>query len=348
MNTRNYWLDLFTEATWQEFLDAGAEVSGFRESRWKSAQQIKPGDYLICYLTRLSRLVGILEVASEAFKDYTPLWKNDIFPCRVKVRAITSLTPETGVPIIHLRDQLSIFEHLESPFAWTGHVRGSPTKWKTSDGEVIVNALMETQRSPVIRPITKNKEQQPAVLPAKIGVVTIPGDNELVEEPLRLIKEPRLHTEVQWLLLKLGNDMGLDVWVANNDRGREINGHLFADLPRLKKDLPLQFDAATNRTIELIDVLWLTGNAISAAFEIECTTSIYSGILRMADLIAMQPNLNIPLYLVAPDERRNKVIAEVNRPTFSRLSPPMKQMCRFISIPILQDVSSKSSQSYDI
>jgi hypothetical protein len=57
----------------------------------------------------------------------------------------------------------------------------------------------------------------------------------------------------------------------------------------------------------------------------------------MADLIAMQPNLNIPLYLVAPDERRNKVITEVNRPTFSRLSPPMNQMCRFIPIPTLQE-----------
>jgi hypothetical protein len=83
----------------------------------------------------------------------------------------------------------------------------------------------------------------------------------------------------------------------------------------------LQFDEATNRTIELIDVLWLKGNAVVAAFEIESTTSIYSGLLRMSDLIAMQPNLNIPLYLVAPDERRQKVFAEVNRPTFSRLSP---------------------------
>ncbi len=35
----------------------------------------------------------------------------------------------------------------------------------------------------------------------------------------------------------------------------------------------------------------------------------------------MQTNLNIPLYLVAPDDRRDKVITEVNRPTFSRLSP---------------------------
>ena len=100
----------------------------------------------------------------------------------------------------------------------------------------------------------------------------------------------------------------------------------------MRAELPLQFDEATNRTIELIDVLWLRGNAIVAAFEIESTTLIYSGLLRMADLIAMQPNLNIPLYLVAPDERREKVLIEVNRPRFSRLSPPLSEVCRFISL----------------
>ncbi|PLS78256.1 MAG: hypothetical protein CYG59_19460, partial [Chloroflexi bacterium] len=74
------------------------------------------------------------------------------------------------------------------------------------------------------------------------------------------LKEPTLHTETQWLLLKLGNDMGLDVWVARNDRSREYNGFRFTDLPRLKAELPLQFDEITNRTIRLIDVLWLKGN----------------------------------------------------------------------------------------
>jgi hypothetical protein len=51
----------------------------------------------------------------------------------------------------------------------------------------------------------------------------------------------------------------------------------------------------------------------------------------------MQPNLNIPLYLVAPDDRRQKVFAEVNRPTFSRLSPPLVDVCRYIAFSTLRD-----------
>ena len=45
----------------------------------------------------------------------------------------------------------------------------------------------------------------------------------------------------------------------------------------------------------------------------------------------MQSNLSIPLYIVAPSDRRDKVVQEVNRPTFDRLSQPMRKMCQFIS-----------------
>ena len=319
-DTRGYWLDLFTGTTWQEFLAAGANVSGFRERRWRTVQRIKPGDYFLCYLTGVSRFIGVLEAVSEPFKDYSPIWKDEVFPSRLEVRIIASLTPETAVPIFQLKDRLSIFKNLDNPNAWTGHVRGSPTRWKTSDGEAVVEALIEAERNPIVRSVDEAKlRRRPRALKGKGGSFTVPEGEErekenmkpLKEEP---VKETTAHTEIQWLLLKLGSDMGLDVWVARNDRHREANRHRFVDIPRLKDSLPLQFDEATNRTIELIDVLWLTGNAIVAAFEIESTTSIYSGLLRMSDLIVMQPNLNIPLYLVAPDERRDKVITEVNRP----------------------------------
>ena len=338
MSNRSYWLDLFTGVTWKEFCDAGGKVSGFRESRWVTVQKMKVGDYLLCYLTGVSRFIGALEVASQPFKESTPIWKDEDFPCRMKVKSVVSLAPETAVPVLELRGRLSMFSGMSSPTAWTGHFRGSPTRWKTSDGDAVLEALQEAKNNPIVRPFDPAKlARRPRALKAKIGSVTVPGGEEPPAEIPEGGKEPSEHAEVQWLLLKLGSDMGFDLWVARNDRGRQVRGQKFADLPKLKSELPLQFDEATNKTIELIDVLWLKGNAIVAAFEVESTSSIYSGLLRMSDLITMQPNLNIPLYLVAPAERRQKVIDEVNRPTFGRLSPPLFEVCRFISFTDLRD-----------
>jgi len=40
MKKHNYWLDLFTGKTWQEFKAAGSRISGFRESRWSTVQNL--------------------------------------------------------------------------------------------------------------------------------------------------------------------------------------------------------------------------------------------------------------------------------------------------------------------
>ena len=64
------------------------------------------------------------------------------------------------------------------------------------------------------------------------------------------------------------------------------------------------------KTIEQIVVLWIKKRSIVRAFEVEHTTSVYSGLLRMADLLAMQPNLKIKLHIVAPESRRDKVLRE--------------------------------------
>jgi predicted RNA-binding protein len=307
MAERNYWLDLFTAVTWQEFLDGGGKVSGFRESRWGTVQKVKVGDYLLCYLTGVSRWIAVLEVVSEAFRDTSTIWKEESFPCRVKVKVIEALTPETGIPVKEMKDQLSVFQTTESALAWTGQFRGSPTKWKASDGEAVVNAILQAAKAPVVRPIDPTKlRYRPPAIKTKIGLVTVP-ESEPTEYPQQeTLREPAAHTEIQWLLLKLGADKGFSLWVARNDRGRSFDGSRFSDLPAMRSTLPLQFDDATNKTIELIDVLWLSKNAIVGAFEIEGTTSIYSGLLRMGDLVAMQPNLNIPLFLVAPEDRRRE------------------------------------------
>ena len=239
--------------------------------------------------------------------------------------------PRHAVPIHDMRGELSIFRSGKSKIYWTGFLRGSPRKWSTEDGEAIVRAVSNAQKNPVVRPVDKAKlEKRPRAVKSKIGPVTIPEPEPIPPAPVEVEKEATEHTEIQWLLLNLGSQMGLRIWVARNDQNRIYKGRRFSDLPGFLTQLPRQFDDVSNRIIENIDVLWLEDNNFIAAFEIESTTSIYSGLLRMSDLVTLQPNLSIPLFVVAPDDRRDKVIKEVNRPTFSRLRRPLRSICRFI------------------
>src|SRR5207247_1435448 len=121
--------------------------------------------------------------------------------------------------------------------------------------------------------------------------------------------EPRGEREsirVQAALAQIGATMGLKIWLPANDRAavmREWKSHVEA----LVEELPLNYDTATLDTIERIDVLWLKGRSIVRAFEVEHTTAIYSGLLRMADLLSLQPNMEIKLHIVAPEARKAKV-----------------------------------------
>lgn len=108
---------------------------------------------------------------------------------------------------------------------------------------------------------------------------------------------------------------------------------------KLVAKLPLNYDLATLKTIENIDVIWLQRRAIVHAFEVEHTTAIYSGLLRMADLLAMQPRMNISLHIVAPIERRDQVRREIVRPVFSVLEDgAMAGRCSFLSYEAVAEI----------
>lgn len=337
---RQYWVDLFTGKTWDEFEAAGGRTSGFRASRAKSVRRLKKGDWLLCYVTGVSRFIAILEVEGEPFTDESPIWSDDVFPVRIAVKPIAKLTPTTAVPVSGLLSRLS-FHDESRPNAWTGRFRSSPSLLSPADGETIANAILAATEDPREIPIDRKKWNRiPRGYEAGDVVVTIP-DDEVEPPPTELETTTGGHEATQNLLLRMGASMGFDVWVARNDKSRADTDTLGG---RLRDTLPRQFDDATNRTIEHIDVLWLKGNSIEAAFEIEHTTSIYSGLLRMADLVAMQPNLNIRLFLVAPDEKRDKVLQEIARPAFARLPRPLSEICRYISYSSLEEAASRYAE----
>ncbi|MCH8028702.1 MAG: EVE domain-containing protein [Candidatus Dadabacteria bacterium] len=333
-------MDLFTGKTWEEFLSAGANVTGFRKTRQKVAKKIKIGDYFLCYLTGISRFIGVLKVTSDMFVNETPIWADEEFPIRFNVELIYKLEPIAAVPVKSMDKQLSIFQNLKSPNAWTGFFRGSPAEFSNKDGEIIVDTIKNTIVSPTNREFDERKyKRSPKKYVSSIGIVTVPEESidKQRTDDINFEESKTTHEEIQWLLLNLGSNLGLDVWVSRNDKNKTHQGVAFKNIPNSKEELPRQFDDATNKTIEMIDVLWLRGDAIIAAFEVEHTTSVYSGLLRMSDLISMQPNIKIDLYIVAPDERRDKVFEEINRPTFASLNPSLPRICRFIPYSKLRD-----------
>ena len=127
-----------------------------------------------------------------------------------------------------------------------------------------------------------------------------------IESPEQQVSEINEHTRIQWMLIRFGLLAGHKVWLPANDRIKNFAGEEFSELTLT--ELPnFGFDSSTRQVISNIDVLWLGGNVIHKAFEIESTTSVYSGLLRMSDLILSQPNISIDLHIVAPLRRRDVV-----------------------------------------
>jgi hypothetical protein len=137
------------------------------------------------------------------------------------------------------------------------------------------------------------------------------------------------HTHVQAVLAKLGRKLGCRVWIAPNDHSKVWEGQALATFS-IDALPPLGMGRASERIIRLIDVIWLRGNnQIVAAFEVEHSALIYSGLLRLADLTALSPSLNFPLYIVAPEARLGKVKQELSRPSFQELE--LHRRCGFFS-----------------
>ncbi|SDT33154.1 type II restriction enzyme [Pseudomonas oryzae] len=126
------------------------------------------------------------------------------------------------------------------------------------------------------------------------------------------------HTQIQGWLRDLGKSLGFNVWIASNDRSRPYANGKLAD--GCLDNLPGAVAAAD--TVRLIDVLWLHADSgrVAAAFEVEHSTSIHSGIVRMLDLALAAPEHEEASYfLVAPDEREGEVRDQLRRPAFRRI-----------------------------
>lgn len=160
--------------------------------------------------------------------------------------------------------------------------------------------------------------------------------------------EVRESIKIQAMLAKIGEALGFEIWIPKPDRAKVAQVWQPKDLRCLLDTLPLSYDSKTLSSIELIDVIWISNRrSIARAFEVEHTTSVYSGILRMADLVALQPNIRINMHIVAPVERMPKFLSEIRRPVFAYMAHgSLADMCSFISYDDVRDLANSSGLAY--
>ncbi len=335
----DYWTDLFTPETFESFTRSDRTVSGFRESQRSMAERVHVGDKLMCYMARMSRWIGVLKVLEGPFVDRTPIFvpEDDPFIVRFKVEPEVWLPLEQTVPI----QEREVFSHLSftrdvTPGGyWLGPLRRSLQRLNETDGRFLDSLLHQQHREG--RSFAVDRDQYEKALKRRIPrpegsvVVSVPDDGGDREEEQQEPSTERESIRIQADLSRIGEAMGLQIWLPASDRSR-VTEHWSPQPGVLLDRLPLNYDETTLDTIKRIDVLWLKGRAIRRAFEVEHSTAIYSGLLRMADLCALLPNINVSLHIVAPESRREKVFQEITRPVFSLLEhSPLSERCTYLS-----------------
>jgi hypothetical protein len=324
------------------------QVWGSRNARfghWES------GDYLAIIVDKA--IAGLAQVAGPPYVSHQPVWDNGVFPHRIPLRFIHAMMPSNRPPILgEIRDVLMAAWGVSAQHYGWGIL--NQRLLENESASVLVSAisqrpndlddmqshldqlLLEAHEQRSLRPMKVQSE--PAVpKPAKVTEQSPPYILD-ADQPAPSPDEESAHSKAQHALVQLGKFAGCSIWVASNDRNRLYKGQtLGSGCLTALPDMGFNKDATLR--IALIDVIWIRHNAPLCAFEVETTTTVYSGLLRMSDLLALVPAIKIDLFIVAPRARLLKVKEELNRPTFQRIG--LSSFCRFIATEDLDDLVLK-------
>jgi hypothetical protein len=131
-----------------------------------------------------------------------------------------------------------------------------------------------------------------------------------------LLREARdlTHAQVQTLLAGIGNFKKYGVYVPDRDAG-SLDWRLTEPFA-LRRSIPSGFERVRGALSE-IDVIWVArgSESIEGLFEVEHSTTVYSGLLRFNDVLLTEPKVS-RFSIVSNEARRALFSRQLFRPTF--------------------------------
>jgi len=305
------------------FIVWGAVPGPMNESRW---EKMTPGDVVLIYNSGRIRFAGEIAAKVRNKEPARYFWKENETGTTWELMYFIVNEERTDVPIEKL-NPLFGYQSNYRPQGFSMINEAAVSSFAQNYGDIL-GVLKTLERGEELIHLPTRKEEVSASIDERIERV------------------PTEHDEMQWRLIRLGQLAKCDVWIPRSDQSKHYDGHQFRD--SVLQEFHGTLDVP--RSIENIDVVWKFGPySIKSAFEIEHSTSIYSGILRLSDLRAEAPNSNYPLFIVASEDRKRKVFEELKRPTFSGPCLRLNEVIRFLGYKKVRelDESSKSSNSFE-
>lgn len=344
MSERNYWFVRFSGDGWRRFERDGSTAYRFGIRSPAPVTQIQAEDYLLCYLTGLSRFIGVLRVVAAPDANQFVEREDGVTPCTVAVKPLIIMEPETALPVSELNSQLACFkEGIDRTHGWMKQFREGPMLWEQSEGQAVVAALLKIRQHPKSRPLGKSAmARRPATIDSPLGPVTSPGLEPVSQAPddhhsgEAEKKAAADHAVFQALMLKLGKNIGFEVWLSRRQRLRLFQGRTFESVFEFRKSLPQLYHRSIMAALERFDMIWLDDNRIAGVFQIDGVADFFAKLLPVLDVARLAPDMELPIYFLIPDRSRNALIEEVNRPAFSGQDPPLVEQVRMIAFKNLQ------------
>ncbi len=141
------------------------------------------------------------------------------------------------------------------------------------------------------------------------------------------IEAKRTHVQMQIALIEIGNALNFKTWIAKPDQSIVVGNSTLGNYPGVVSALESlkggTFQDYENRqAAQFIDCIWFAeeGRRIPAVIEIEHSTGVTSGLVRMQKLADTAPSLSTKYVIVAADSLRPKVVIEANKPIFRGLN----------------------------
>jgi len=157
----------------------------------------------------------------------------------------------------------------------------------------------------------KFKRDKKTVIKSALGIEEITVKPEIAI-PTTGVREITGHSEAEFILLKLGQILGYDTY--SPDRNKDAYGQKLEDLISLDA-IPQFTTPSLLDTIRNIDVIWFEDEFPICCFEVEHTTGVTTGLLRLYQT----SQLNTKLFVIAPTDILKKFETEMNKMPFRKI-----------------------------